>query len=119
MDHVGKPAPLDNDRLGFNAMYKSRFWVSFRASQLSMHPLCAGCISRGIVTPAAHVDHVFPWAKIGMAAFRHNLFQSLCGSCHSHKTAGENRGVCTHYLASGIKEYKITDYSYIIGLNSQ
>ena len=118
-DHGGKPPAMDKDRRVFNAMYKSPFWLSTRANQLSMFPLCAGCMARGIVTPAAHVDHVFPWAKIGSAAFRHNLFQSLCGSCHSHKTAGENQGICTHYLASGIKEYKITDYAYIMGLNRQ
>lgn len=72
--------------------YQSRQWRQIRHTQLSTNPLCAGCLSGGIVTPATQVDHLFPWQQIGDHAFLRNIFQSLCTECHSSKTGMEKQG---------------------------
>lgn len=89
--------------------YSTPFWNTRRAQQLSSHPLCASCLLSGIVTTASAVDHVFPWQVIGGSSFYHNLWQSLCQSCHSNKTALERRGVYRYY-GSTVVEYKEGDY---------
>jgi 5-methylcytosine-specific restriction endonuclease McrA len=66
------------------------------------------------VTQAEHVDHVIPWRSIGPAAFKRNLFQSLCENCHSVKTALEQKGVFIHYSESGPKEYTRADYLVLV-----
>jgi hypothetical protein len=80
-------------RKEFNEMYNTKQWNLKRKCELSKNPLCSSCFVRGIITPANHVDHVFPWSKIGKRAFYLNLFQSLCHECHSHKTTLEQKGV--------------------------
>ena len=90
-------------------MYSTKQWVTFRQIQLSTHPLCAGCLADGIVTPALHVDHVFPWRMYGDVAFTRNLFQSLCQSCHSSKTYLEGKGVFRSY-GPPIMDYGFEDY---------
>lgn len=118
IEHGGKP-DIAQDRAVFNAMYKSKYWLSMRAAQLSRYPLCASCMARGIVAQAAHVDHVFPWARLGDHAFRHNLFQSLCGPCHSVKTAREKSGIFLYFTNTNTIEYKITDYPAAIANSGQ
>jgi 5-methylcytosine-specific restriction protein A len=115
VDHGAKPDTMSDDRRSFNAMYRSRFWASMRQGQLSRHPLCASCMAQGIVTQGDHVDHLFPWAKIGKDAFTRNLFQTLCAPCHSVKTSHEQRGDILHFTPDGVKTYKLTDYAYIMG----
>lgn len=107
--HGGKPR-LSVTRLESNRPYKSRQWESIRAAQLSRAPLCQACAIDNRVTLAAHVDHVFPWRVIGGQSFAVNLFQSLCGACHSIKTAHESRGVFIHYADDGAIPYTSTDY---------
>ena len=107
--HGGKPKQ-SAARYESNAAYKGKAWETIRAAQLSAAPLCAACLLRGQVTQAAHVDHVFPWRQISPAAFRRNLFQSLCAPCHSVKTASEARGVFIYYTAAAAVEYTRADY---------
>jgi len=111
--HGGKPKQ-SAARFEANAPYKTAAWQAIRAAQLSAAPLCASCLCRGVVTQAAHVDHVIPWRAIGPAAFKRNLFQSLCASCHTLKTAAEQKGVYIHYTQSGPKEYTRADYLQLI-----
>lgn len=82
-----------------DSIYQTPAWRSLRQRQLSIQPLCQGCLSRGRVEAAKHVDHVFPWRQIGKQAFLRNIFQSLCPQCHSHKSGQEKRGVFEHYLS--------------------
>lgn len=91
--------------------YNSKQWKVFRQIQLSKHPICAGCKANGFITSAQHVDHVFPWTQIGEHAFLHNIFQSLCQSCHSSKTQLEQQGIYKHY---GIKDYTQEDYRVVV-----
>lgn len=111
--HGGKPKQ-SAARFEANAPYKTAAWQGIRAAQLSKEPLCASCLTRGAVTQAAHVDHVIPWRAIGPAAFKRNLFQSLCASCHTVKTAAEQNGRFIHYTQGGAKEYTKGDYMEIL-----
>jgi 5-methylcytosine-specific restriction protein A len=118
MDHGGKdrhllPAHKSFKRKEFNDMYQTKQWRIQRQIQLSQHPLCAGCLSKGRIAQAQHIDHIFPWSKISPEAFYINLFQSLCQSCHSSKTALEQKGVYRRY---GIphRDYRIHDYQLVV-----
>jgi 5-methylcytosine-specific restriction protein A len=118
MDHGGKdrhllPAHKSFKRKEFNDMYQTKQWRIQRQIQLSQHPLCAGCLSKGKIAQAQHIDHIFPWSKISPEAFYINLFQSLCQSCHSSKTALEQKGVYRRY---GIphRDYRIHDYQLVV-----
>jgi 5-methylcytosine-specific restriction endonuclease McrA len=102
------------ERIKANAKYNSSAWDSIRMRQLSLSPLCQACKQTGQITLAAHVDHVFPWQHIGPAAFRRNLFQSLCARCHGVKSSYELKGIYRHYTDAGILEYKTTDYQGVI-----
>ena len=93
--------------------YQSRQWQAFRLKQLSEYPLCAGCLSGGIVTAANTVDHIFPWALINEEAFINNIFQSLCVACHSSKSGLETKGKFRRYGKPNI-DYTINDYAYIM-----
>lgn len=67
-------------------------WQQARKGWLAKHPLCIHCQARGHVVVATDVDHIVPH-KGDMALFwdRAN-WQSLCGPCHSTKTAREDGG---------------------------
>ena len=105
------------DRKDAILKYQTRQWRTLRQAQLSKEPMCAGCLSGGIVTPAASVDHVFPWQQIGEEAFYRNIFQSLCTSCHTLKTAMEKKGKYRQYGKPSIDHTK-DDYAYIMRINS-
>ena len=89
--------------------YNSPQWQTLRRIQLSAQPLCASCLSEGIVTQAEHIDHVFPWNQIGEHAFYHNLFQSLCQPCHSSKTYLEQKGTFRKYGKPNV-DFTVADY---------
>lgn len=93
--------------------YKSKEWQATRIRQLSESPICAGCFSGGIITPANTVDHVFPWMHISEEAFTYNIFQSLCTQCHSSKTGLESKGIYRLYGKPN-KDYTIKDYAFIM-----
>jgi 5-methylcytosine-specific restriction protein A len=95
------------------AMYKTKHWNSMRKAQLSAHPLCAGCLSGGIITQATQVDHLFPWQQIGDHAFFRNIFQSLCIECHSSKTGMEKQGYAKRFGHPSTL-YKVEDYERIM-----
>lgn len=72
--------------------YKSALWLSRRAGQLRLEPLCRSCLERGVVTPAEIADHVIPHEG-DWSSFALGRLQSLCGRCHSGpKQAVEVRG---------------------------
>lgn len=108
-----KDKPKTAKYLAAQDKYQSALWQTTRKLQLSRQPLCQSCLISGIVKQAEHVDHVFPWQQIGEHAFTHNIFQSLCQSCHSSKTALEQKGMCRHYDKK-ITDYTIQDYRIVL-----
>lgn len=110
---VNTQAPTE-ERRAFNSAYQSKFWRVLRVTQLSRQPLCQCCLTKGIVTQAEHVDHVFPWARIGHTAFKRNIFQSLCQSCHSVKTYLESKGQVMHYHDGIAHQFAIGDYEKVM-----
>lgn len=110
--HTPSKAPTV-ERQAFNARYKTAVWESIRERQLSTNPLCAACLLAGRITQANHVDHVFPWANIGLHAFTRNLWQSLCPECHGIKSGLEKRGIFRHYTDK-VTDYTQQDYSYVM-----
>ena len=111
--HGGKPK-ITAARLISNREYKGALWESIRARVLSTEPLCMACKLTGRITPAAHVDHVFPWRVIGAESFRHNLFQSLCAECHGVKTGLERAGVFRHYISPAPVDFTRLDYLHVM-----
>lgn len=97
--------------------YQTPAWRSIRQRQLSIQPLCQACLIDGRVELGNHVDHVFPWKQIGGKAFLHNVFQTLCGAHHSHKTGQEQQGKYEHYTSNGLKVYTEHDYNTVIRTN--
>jgi hypothetical protein len=95
------------------AMYQTAQWKRHRQIMLSKYPLCAACLGEGIVKQAEHIDHVFPWMKIGKTAFYHNLFQSLCAPHHLTKTHLEQRGIFRKYGEFPI-DYTLADYERVV-----
>lgn len=72
--------------------YASREWRSFRAQFLSLNPrcVCTACSTHKGKTCGAvanTVDHVTPARAGGV-----RLFQAMCASCHSRKTATYDGG---------------------------
>ena len=111
------PVHVKKERLEWNKQYKVNAWDSIRMRQLSIMPLCQSCIVDGRVTQANHVDHLFPWRRVGLESFRNNIFQSLCSMCHGIKTGYERKGIFKHYLKGGTIDYKLTDYKGVIDGN--
>ena len=86
--------------------YNSKVWRGIRDIQLSAYPLCERCLGLGVVTPAVAVDHVTPHKGDWSLFIAQDNRQSLCVSCHSYKTAMENRGVIEDYRDSRDKQTK-------------
>lgn len=88
-----KHRPAVNERRGYDAYGKKiydRRWERVSKLRLGMEPLCRSCGKRGLVVPATDSDHITPLAQGGEKYDLDNT-QSLCHSCHSHKTAREQR----------------------------
>lgn len=109
-EHGGIKKQTENKKQS-DAMYQTAQWKARRKIELSRHPLCQSCLTRGIVTQANEVDHVFPWNKIGKQAFYNNLFQSLCKDCHSYKTAQEQKGTIL-FFDDEVITYGLQDYAF-------
>lgn len=65
-------------------------WQRLRLMFLRANPLCAHCLEAGRVSAATDVDHVLARRNGGTDDW--DNLQPLCHSCHSRKTARENRG---------------------------
>ncbi len=52
----------------------------------SVYPLCANCLSKGILAPATVVDHIVPHRGDRALFWDENNWQALCKSCHDRKT---------------------------------
>ena len=99
------PPRVNHAKRETDAEYKTAAWASIRKRELTRQPLCQACALDGRVALAEHVDHIVPWRHLGAWAFTLGPFQSVCGPCHSRKTALEGRGVFRHYAEGGIVDY--------------
>jgi 5-methylcytosine-specific restriction endonuclease McrA len=62
--------------------YQLERWRRRRRLQLKQHPLCAECLSRGVVERATVADHTKPH-RGDWNAFLLGELQSLCDACHN------------------------------------
>ena len=91
---IGDPARM----LPWRDWYGLWRWKKRKAHQLREHPLCAACLAKGRVTPAAIADHE-PAHDGVWNAFCLGPLQSLCDACHERKhgrlgfTEGASRAV--------------------------
>ena len=75
--------------------YRTARWVRRSRLQLRMHPLCAFCARKGVVTAAQIADHITPH-KGDANLFWFGTLQSLCLQCHvTAKAIMEKRGYAT------------------------
>lgn len=115
LEHGGRNySRADDKRKAFNSMYYTKFWKQTKAIQLSKQPLCQCCLVEGKVRSASHVDHLFAWKHIGDEAFKQNIFQSLCTSCHTYKTMKEQEGIYLHFTNNQSIAYNLNDYSFVV-----
>ena len=61
-------------------------WRRARKRFLQRHPLCANCLSQGVLTPATVVDHIVPHRGDRALFWDEKNWQPLCKSCHDRKT---------------------------------
>lgn len=68
-------------------------WRRYTKRYLKAHPLCVACQAQGVVTASSEVDHIVSVTGPDDPRFWDpSNHQALCKSCHSRKTARENRG---------------------------
>lgn len=63
-------------------LYDLARWSRLRLKQLSQHPLCERCSSRGVVTAATVVHHKVPHKGDLKLFFDHANLASSCKPCH-------------------------------------
>ena len=61
-------------------------WRRARKRFLQRHPLCANCLSQGVLTPATVVDHIVPHRGDHRLFWDEQNWQPLCKVCHDRKT---------------------------------
>jgi 5-methylcytosine-specific restriction protein A len=61
-------------------------WRRARKRFLQRHPLCANCLSQGVLTPATVVDHIVPHRGDHRLFWDEQNWQPLCKACHDRKT---------------------------------
>lgn len=68
-------------------------WRKAREQHLRLYPFCEECKRQGRSAElATDVDHITPHKGDSILFWDPRNWQSLCHSCHSHKTAAEDGG---------------------------
>lgn len=70
----------------YRRFYHTARWRKRRLAQLRTEPLCRTCDRKGRTTPATVADHIAPH-RGDQDLFWHGALQSMCSSCHDHKTS--------------------------------
>lgn len=70
-------------------IYQSSKWQKLRAIYLMYHPLCEVCLSKGKITPGAHIHHLDSFLNYEgnerlQKAFDTDNLITLCEECHNH-----------------------------------
>ena len=74
----------------WHGWYSLPVWTDdLRPGQLLREPFCCACAQRGVRTPATDVDHIRDHKGDWVVFTDRTNLQSLCHSCHSRKTMGE------------------------------
>lgn len=71
--------------------YNTTAWARLRTAKLRSSPLCQPCEEVGRLVPATVVDHNTPVSKGGAPFPPLDDLTSMCPTCHSRKTAQEDR----------------------------
>ena len=66
--------------------YGTYEWTKLSKSFRVNNPLCKMCAERGIVRVGEYVDHIVPILIDFDLRFAVSNLQTLCSSCHQHKT---------------------------------
>jgi 5-methylcytosine-specific restriction protein A len=91
--HKEQTAPRREDP--YRHIYQSARWHNFSRNYLKTNRLCAECLKKGVTSIAKQVDHIVPlkiWIPQGGDPYDLINLQPLDKSCHSKKTAEENKG---------------------------
>lgn len=89
--HQPKPAERSEEARSWRWMYGTDTWKRLRAAQLLEEPFCRECARRGLRTQATDVDHIRDHKGDWDIFTDQGNLESLCHSCHSRKTAREQR----------------------------
>ena len=87
-EYDGKPSYLKGKSRKWQSLY-GRMWRAYRLRFIAKHPLCAECEKKGIIEPAAVVDHIEPHKGDILKFWNVKNHQALCKMCHDKKTAKE------------------------------
>ena len=83
----------DNERGTAHARGYGSRWTAYSKRYRQEHPLCVVCERNGKLKLTECVDHIVPVSGPDDPLFwEPSNHQSLCGSCHSEKTAKEDGG---------------------------
>lgn len=74
-----------------------REWQKARKFFLNRHPWCVRCKKKGRLVPATVVDHIKPHRGDPDLFWDEKNWQTLCKSCHDHKTMTEDRDIEYRY----------------------
>lgn len=85
---LGNPHRTDNKA----SSAEIRTWryrkLARRAMVRDLH-MCQACKAKGLITPAAEIDHIQPRAQRPDLTYELDNMQALCIRCHQAKTKGE------------------------------
>jgi 5-methylcytosine-specific restriction enzyme A len=87
--------------------YTTQRWQRIRRLKLATNPLCEICLKQGRIEPAVAVDHIVPIKSGGPPYPDLDALQSLCTSCHNHKTNCEREGKAVFAKGCDIRGYPL------------
>jgi 5-methylcytosine-specific restriction protein A len=93
--------------------YNLARWARRRCAQLRQEPLCAFCMAKGKLRPAAIVDHVEPH-RGDEQLFWYGAVQSLCKHCHD-STKKEREGKRGYSTDVGVDGWPIDERHPVYG----
>ena len=73
------------------AWYCTKRWQILRKNVLAEEPFCRECMKQGFAVQATDVDHIISHKGNPELFWDRTNLQALCHSCHSKKTAKEDR----------------------------
>jgi len=89
--HKKPVSKYEEDRESASNRGYDRKWQRLRAYKLRLNPLCEECLKHGIVEPAEEVHHIKSVEQYPELRLVLDNLESLSKSCHSKKTAEENK----------------------------
>lgn len=75
--------------VGSRAFYGTSEWKTLRLRKLQKDPLCQMCLNNGFLKDGHDIDHIVEISDDYSRRLDITNLQSLCRSCHMHKTHKE------------------------------